>query len=262
MHESSQIGLGRRRLPWLVLALLLCSGCRLESVPDCFQGAGPSVEREFDLSDFDRITVFENVRLVLRSGSVQQVVLQAPENLLNEITAEVTDDRLVLRNGNNCNFFRDYGQVVFTVTSPDIREVRSFTGWTIESDGPLQWERLSLLSEGFVVSESETTDGAFDLDLQSDWVGLVVNGNSYFDLRGRTGFLRVVIAAGNTRVEALELTADTVSVQHRGSQDVLVNPLLRIEGLINGYGDVLSGSRPPEVEVRETFNGRLRFLSE
>lgn len=250
---------------WLLLgllALLSLGGCRWEGVPDCIQGAGPLVVREFELEPFDQITVFEGVRLVLRSGNRQEVSLQAPDNLLNDISAAVEGGRLILRNHNNCNFFRDYGQVVFTVTSPDIIEVRSFTGFPVESEGVLDWTRLSLLSEGFIVSDSETTDGSFELDLDVEEVRIVANGNSYFELRGNCGFLDITIAAGLARVDALELEAERVRVFHRGSQDVLVNPLIRIEGIINGYGDVIAVSRPPEVEVEEAFNGRLRFLTD
>ncbi len=245
-----------------LLLLLLLSGCRWEGAPDCLQGAGPQVNREISLVNFDKITVFENVRLVLRSGSTQRVELSAPDNLLNDISAVVDEGRLILRNENNCNFFRDYGLVVFTVTSPNITEVRSFTGWTISSQGTLDWDRLNLISESFVVTDSETTDGSFDLSLDNDRTRIVVNGGSYFQLEGRSGFLYINVAAGNSRIESLSLSADSVEVLHRGSQDVLVNPQLEISGRISGYGDVISATRPPQVEVEETFNGRLRFLQD
>ncbi len=242
--------------------LLILNGCRWEGAPDCFQGAGPQVSREISVGSFDKITVFENVRLVLRSGSQQRVELSAPDNLLNDISAVVDQGRLILRNENNCNFFRDYGLVVFTITSPNLTEVRSFTGWTISSEGTLNWDRLNLISESFVVSDSETTVGSFDLSLDTDRIRIVVNGGSYFQLEGRSGFLYVNVAAGNSRIESLNLTVDSVEVLHRGSQDVLVNPQLKIKGRISGYGDVISATRPPLVEVEETFNGRLRFLQD
>lgn len=239
------------------LGLLL--SCNSENSPDCFQSAGDLKRIEVAVPSFTNITVFENLNLVLKQGDEQKVEIESGEFLLNEISAEVKDNRLILRNDNGCNFVRDYGLSTVYVTSPNIEQVRSSTGLLISSDGVLNYPNLSLISESFVNPETETTDGSFDLQVTSEKVTIVVNGIAYFKLSGTTTDFIITVAAGDSRIEAEELIAENVRINHRGTNDVFVNPQQGISGVIRGTGDVISANRPPEIEVEELFNGRLIF---
>lgn len=243
----------------LLLSIVFLFSCNGDNVPDCFQNAGEIQRIQVEVEPFSQITVFENLNLVLRQGEEQQVELESGEFLLNEISATVEAGRLILRNENNCNFVRDYGISTVYVTSPNITEIRSSTGQLISSDGVLAYPNLALISESFNNPETETTDGSFDLAVDSERVSIVVNGIAFFQLRGVTDSFVVSIASGDSRVEAEDLMAENVNINHRGTNDLFVNPQQRISGVIRGTGDVISFNRPPEIEVEEIFNGRLLF---
>lgn len=239
--------------------LLLLVACNGDNVPDCFQNAGEMVRRPVDVSQFNSITVFENLNVVLKQGDNQLVEVETGEYLLKDVSAVVEDNRLVLRNENSCNYVRDYGLTTVYVTSPNISEIRSSTGLPITSDGVLNYPSLSLVSESFNNPEAETTDGSFDLNLNTSTVRIVVNGIAYFKLKGTTENFNVTVAAGDSRIEAEELVAENVIINHRGSNDAIVNPQQSLSGIIRGTGDVISVNRPSEVAVEELFNGRLIF---
>lgn len=238
---------------------MLLASCNGDNVPDCFQNAGDLVRKSMDVPEFSTITVFENLNVVLKQGDDQKVEIETGEYLLNDVSAVVEEGRLVLRNENSCNYVRDYGLTTVYVTSPNIDEIRSSTGLLISSDGILNFPSLNLIAESYTDPETETTDGSFDLDVNSINLRIVVNGIAYFKLRGNTENFNVTVAAGDSRIEAENLIAENVSVNHRGSNDVFVNPQQRINGVIRGTGDVISVNRPPEVDVEELFNGRLIF---
>lgn len=245
-----------------VTALCLCfflSACDGDNVPDCFQNAGDLTERTIEVPQFTAITVFENINLVLKQGTDQQVVIETGEFLQAEVSAKVEDGRLILRNENGCNFIREYGLTTVYVTAPNIERIRSSTGLLISSDGVLNYPNLVLVSESFTNPETETTDGSFDLEVNSETIQITVNGIAYFKMQGTTDNLNVNIAAGDSRIEAQRLVAENVSISHRGSNDILVSPQQRISGVIRGTGDVISNNRPPEIDVVELFNGRLIF---
>jgi hypothetical protein len=247
-----------RRTLNIVLILLLLS-CNNENAPDCFQDTGELVRVEVGLADFSKITVFENISLVLRQGDAQKVEIETGEFLQNEVSAKVEDNRLVLRNENGCNLFREYGLTKVYVTSPNITEIRSSTGLPITSDGILGFSNIRLLSESFVDPEAETTDGEFDLELDSGNVVIIVNGIAYFKLKGTTENLNITVAAGDSRIEAENLIANSVSLNHRGTNDIQVNPQQSISGVIRGTGDVIRFNQPTLVEVEELYTGRLIF---
>ncbi|TAI46918.1 head GIN domain-containing protein [Flagellimonas allohymeniacidonis] len=243
----------------LLLAVLMFWGCNGENVPDCFQNAGDLKRIEVDLPVFSTITVFENLNLVLKQGDAQKVEIESGEFLINDISARVEGDRLVVRNENGCNFIREYGLSTIYVTSPNIVEIRSSTGLLISSDGVLNYPSFALFAESFVDPEAETTDGSFDLEVDSQDLNIVVNGIAFFKLAGAVTNFNITVAAGDSRIEAQELIAETVNLNHRGTNDIFVNPQERISGVIRGTGDVISFNRPAEVEVEELFNGRLIF---
>ncbi|WP_373518230.1 GIN domain-containing protein, partial [Pricia sp.] len=62
-----------------------------------------------------------------------------------------------------------------------------------------------------------------------------------------------------SRIEAENLSARSVSLNHRGSNDMFVNPQLSIGGTIRGTGDVISVTRPENVAVEALYQGRLVF---
>ncbi|MEH6514999.1 MAG: DUF2807 domain-containing protein, partial [Maribacter arcticus] len=144
--------------------------------------------------------------------------------------------------------------------TPNLTEIRSSTGFPIRSEGVLSFDRLNLLSESFSNPEAETTDGEFNLDLDVTSLSITVNGIAYFNLRGNVENLNINIAAGDSRIEAEELVAQNVNINHRGSNDVLIKPQLKISGVLRGTGDVLSYTRPAEIDVQELYNGRLIFV--
>ena len=245
------------QLPGICLLILGCGG---DNTPDCFQKEGDRVRELITVAAFDRITVFENIEMVLIQGNEQSVEIETGEFLRNEVSAEVTDGELILRDENNCNFFRDYNSTIIYVTTPDLTEVRSSTGFPVRSQGTLNFTDLTLISESFTMPENETTDGSFDLSLNTQSVNVVVNGIAYFRLRGTTENLDITIAAGDSRIEAEDLLANAVNLNHRGSNDILVNPQESLQGIIRSTGDVISYNRPDIIDVEEVFNGRLIFV--
>jgi len=243
-----------------LLVLLALSSCDSENASDCFQTTGVLLREEIVVDKFTTITVFENVSLVVKQGATQKVEIETGENLRNEVGAVVENGRLILTDTNDCNYVRDYGTTVVYVTTPNLTSIRSSTGFPIRSDGILGFEGLSLFSESFTNPDAETTDGAFDLDLNVTSLSITVNGIAYFKLRGDAENVNINIAAGDSRIEAQELLAQKVLINHRGSNDILVNPQTSLSGVLRGTGDLQSYNRPPEVSIEELYNGRLIFV--
>jgi len=245
----------------LGLSLLLGLGaCDSENAPNCLQTTGDIVQRSLELPAFNRVTVFDGVSAVIKQGDRVSVVLEAGENLIDDIDIVVTDGRLEVTDSNGCNLLRSYGTTKIYITHPNLAEIRSSTGWPIISDGPLNYPFLALYSESYTVPEADNTSGSFDLELDNDRVSITSNGVASFKLRGRTGRLGITIAAGDARVNAQQLEADIVSFDHRGSNDLLVFPLLLLEGRLRGTGDVQVFNRPTQENVTQLYKGKLVYM--
>lgn len=241
---------------WPIALFMACNG---DNVPDCFQNAGDLVRQEIEVSAFTKITVQENVQVILKQGDETRVEVETGAFLINEVEASVVDGRLLLRDTNDCNFVRDFGLTKIFVTAPIITEIRSSTGFPIRSEGVLHYPNLALLSESFTDPEADVTNGEFILDLETENLSIVSNGLSFFQLRGSTVNFVITFAAGDARLKAPQLVAQHITLNHRGTNDMLINPQQSLQGVIRATGDVVSFTRPPLVAVEELFKGKLIF---
>ncbi len=243
----------------VILILFLVFACDSENANDCFQTAGPIVQRDIAVEVFDKIFVNRDIELILKDGADQKVTIETGENLMNDVAVSVENGRITLTDNNTCNYVRDYGITKVYMTSPNITEIRSSTQYDIKSDGVLTYPSLSILSEDF--NEPDTfTVGDFILEVDSTNLNAVFNGLSIAYISGKTEYLSVSFVSGDSRFEARDLEAQNVDVFNRGSNDIIVNPQQSIRGSIVSTGDVIAVNKPPIVEVEELYKGRLIFL--
>ena len=148
------------------------------------------------------------------------------------------------------------------VTSPNITEIRNSSGQTIESDGVLGWESLTLISEDGDNEDEFHIDGDFRLELDVDELTIGSTGISNYFLSGKARFANIGLFDGDGRVEAGDLEIKELELFHRGTQRMIVRPINSIRGEIRGLGDVIAKNRPPFVNVETFFTGALIFEGE
>lgn len=241
-----------------ILSVILVFGCNSEDASDCFQRTGDIIREEVAVSDFTRILVNPNVELIIREGLDTSVVIETGDNLINEVSAIVQGDRLILSDTNDCAFFRGFNQTKVFVTAPNITEIRSATQFGILSNGVLSYPSVSLISEDFN-ENTGTTTGTFNLDINSETIRVSGNNIASFFISGKVENLTVSFFSGTGRFEGMNLEAQNVNVFHRGTNKIIVNPIEAIRGELRSTGDVISVNRPPIVEVTEFFTGKLLF---
>lgn len=248
-----------KKIIYIIYALLLVS-CDSENAGDCFQRTGDIVTKEVEVPDFTRILVLPNVELVLKEGPETTVLIQSGDNLIDEVTAKVDDNRLILEDTNDCNFVRDFNQTKVFVTAPNITQIRSATQFDISSDGVLTYPSIGLLAEDFNEDNDGNLTGTFHLQVNSNSVRIIANSIASFFISGQVEDLYVGFFSGTGRFEGADLIANEVDVFHRGTNKMIVNPQQSITGEIRSTGDVIAVNRPPSIEVEEFFTGRLLFI--
>ncbi len=247
-----------KRIVGLILVILI-SGCSSEKTPDCFQTAGAIIQEEKQLEAFTEIMVFERVKLFIEQGEEQKVVVETGKNLMNDVSLRVQDGRLILRNENACNLFREYEITKVYVTSPNITWIQTSTASTIESIGTLTYPELWLRSLNQEKDPDIHTDGDFKLDLDVQNLRITTDHISNYFLTGKVENFNAFFAAGDGRLEARDLIVQHYDIFHRGTNKLIVNPQQSLKGNIYSYGDIISVTRPPVVEVTEHFKGELIF---
>lgn len=243
------------KIVYAFILIIFVASCDNVNSPDCLQTTGDIVSQEFEVDDFDKIIVNEWIVLQIEQGPVQQVIVETGNNLLNDIEVNVVDRQLIINNKNGCNLVRDYRTTIVRVTVPELKELRSSTGFDVRSQGLLNFESLTLFSESF---QSEfNSSGDFYLDLNVRNLRIVSNNLSNFYLNGYVENATLEWFSGDGQLFAQNLEIQNAQIFHRGTNRWQMDVKQNIAGSIVGYGDVILESAPAFINVQETWEGRL-----
>ena len=128
-----------------------------------------------------------------------------------------------------------------------------------ESLGVLRFPSLNLASEDQHNEDQYHIDGDFKLNLEVESLNIVANGLSKFYLSGSATNASFGLYAGDCRIFSEDLIVQKLTVYHRSTGPMVVNPQQSIKGKIVSLGNVISKNRPPIVEVEELYRGKLIF---
>ncbi|RAJ14542.1 head GIN domain-containing protein [Olleya aquimaris] len=240
-----------------ILTVVILLGCNSSNAPDCFQNAGDIIQQEVVVPEFTKITSFKNVELFVSQGVTQSVVVEIGEFLIDDIDIKVEDDRLLIKDNNTCNLTRDYGITKVYVTTPNLTEIRNSSTLDVHSLGILNFENLKLLSEDY--SGDFYNVGNFNIQVNCTDLLVVINNLTTTTISGTVDNLRVTHASGDGRFEGRQLIAQQVTIFHRGSNDIIVNPQLSLTANLVSTGDVIAVNTPLSIDITEQFDGRVIF---
>lgn len=236
---------------------MLVLGCNSENAPDCFQNAGDFIQKEFIVEPFTEITFYKGVELIITDSPTQKVVVETGEYLLGDVEVKVENGRLLLKDNNGCNLTRDYGVTKVFVNAPNITHIRNSSNFEVRSNGILNYDNLSLVSEDY--SEDYYNVGVFNVEVNSETVNVLINNLSTVFISGNVNNLKVSHYSGDGRFEGRNLIAENVSIYHRGTNDITVNPQQSLSAHLVSTGDVISVNTPPSVSTEALFDGQVIF---
>lgn len=248
----------RTSLLYGVIFLIL--SCAKDNAPNCIQTAGDLTTIEQNIDPFDRILVNENIELILLQGSEHKLKIESGEHLIPDVNYTIDNNGFLTLNDNNqCNWVRNYTPTKIFVTTPNLKEIRSNTQYTIKSEGILGFPNLKLISENF--NEDNMSSGDFNLRVQSESISVISNNISQFFISGSTDTLFVGFYSGTTAFFGANLLTQDVEISHRSSHDIIVHPVQSLSGVLRSTGNLISVNEPPNIDVSELYTGSLIFIN-
>lgn len=247
-----------------IILLLLLAGCGISE--DCFKGGSSKVTKTFDFRDFSKVKVYSGVGLIIEEGEDYEVKITTNEKIQESIEIKMEGDMLVVKDNSSCNLVRDYGETKLIVTIPNgvshpliqELEIHSKSEQMIKSEGLLHSPVVRLFSIGEDGDGSGSSDFYISIDTNGQFV-VESNTISNFYIEGQCREMLLNFYFGDGRFQGENFEVDNIKIFQRGSNDMIVKPLQRIEGKILSTGDVYLKTTPNEVEVEELFSGSLIY---
>jgi hypothetical protein len=239
----------------LFLAIISC-----EKPSECVESTGAIITKEVAVTAFNRVEVYKGIELIVTQGPEYKVEVQTGENLMENIDVTQNGTVLSLKDNTTCNWVRDFGQTKVYITAPNIEEIYSKSERNISSNGVLTYPILRLFS---LDSDGDGVEGAgtgdFFININNAQLVIINNNVSRYYISGQTGEALLNLYAGDGRIEAQNLTAQTIKVYHRGSNDMIVRPIQSITGKLVSTGNVVLMNNPSVVNVEQLYQGQVIY---
>lgn len=233
-----------------IICLFVLLGCNSENSNNCIQKPGDSIEIEIEVPSFEKVTVHEGIELIITQGDTQKVLIKTAEKLVNDITVEVINNELILKNYNTCSYYNESKLTKIYVTAPNLTRLRNASELKISSNGVISYPSIELVSIGD--KEKFLPIGDFHLTIQNESLKISSNGLSNFHLEGATKNLNLnFFDLCDSRFEGKNFIAQHILVNQISSNDLLIFPVESVKGAIYSTGDVLLYNTPTIIDITE-----------
>lgn len=230
----------------IIILFLIVSGCTEDP---CLKSSGDRISYSVDIPAFQKIELNDAIELELVYRETPGVQVTTRENLKDFLSISVVENVLVIKDHNTCNWLREYNQTKVTVFHPDITAIDHFGSGKVYSKDTLFYRDMRLYCKN--------APGDFDLVINSNKVVVSVDDLNNITLSGKCNEIFIGIYAGDGRIDASNLIANTAGFFQRGSNDILFYPVDLLHGEIIGYGNVIYGNYPSVIQVKDSGRGEL-----
>lgn len=210
---------------------------------------GPIVTQTRELSDFNEVRIFDNVKISLIRSDTCYIVITTGKNIIDNITSDISCGVLTLKNTTTLNWIRPYDyETSATLYFKDIKKlVFSASGaLTTENNftGPLN------ANEYYTI---EVDDGCGDIDLNindcADFRVIYGFGSSRLTLHGENNKNLSIHKKSYGIIDALNYEAQYVDIANHAQTDCYINASGMINARITHLGNIYYKGDPDSIQV-------------
>lgn len=198
-------------------------------------------------SDYNTISCAGSFDYILVKGTEGQITLEGEANLLNYISTEVKNDRLIIKVENSVNL-RSSKPIKIIIPFEDIEKV-SFAG-----SGDL-WNEDTIVANHFDVEMAGSGD--LKLSVEANAVEASLAGSGDLVLSGNTTSLEASVA-GSGDLNAYKLISNNTDVSVAGSGGAKVYSKEVLKARVAGSGSVSYKGNPVKEDTKVSGSGRIR----
>ncbi|WP_295117261.1 head GIN domain-containing protein [uncultured Chitinophaga sp.] len=212
---------------WFALALSILFFSSFRQDNERVNGNGNIKKEVRDATNFNGISTSGNYKVYIKQGSTYSVQVEADENLLPYIVAEVdgNDLEIHVKKGYSINPSKP---VNVYVTTKDLKELSASGKGGFFSDGRFRTDKLEVSLSGSLES---------DLDVETDRLEVNHSGSGNLKFKGKATKSEISLS-GSSTIDAHDLNTSESEVAISGSGNVRVHADKKLEVSVSGSGNV------------------------
>ena len=232
----------------IALLSVIFFSCNKESRWDCIKRTGKTSTDIRSLPPFTKIIAEDNVNVFITQGNIQEVKVEAGNNLISLIKTEVDAGTLRIQNNNQCNWARSYknGTINVYLILPTLVHISHFGSGQIKSNGTITSDTLTILTR---------ESGDVELTINTYMVLTQVHSTSDVTLHGKSSLHgNFHIGAGFLHCENLQTDCGWYYSKASGNEYLNVKNCMGVT--IDWVGNIYYSGNPT-IEVNGTGEGKL-----
>jgi hypothetical protein len=218
-----------------LLACLITISSVTSCKKDCFpsNGKGPAVTVIYSVPAFHSVRLAIDGNVHLTQGNVQKLEISAQQNILDKLSLEVVNGKLVIGFDNNCGSI-NYQTLEIYITIPEVKEIGISGSGNIVTSNTIQSNNLS-----FDISGSGNVTAA----VQTTSVSSNISGSGNINMSGIASIVKFTVSgSGNLRGYQLETLDADITVSGSGDVETTVENNLNVT--VSGSGSVRYKGHP------------------
>lgn len=209
------------------------------------------IAESFVLDPFDEIMIEDIFVIELKNDSVFSVIIESSEDIMENISYDIKDNKLLLNDNNSYKWMPDYPFAKLTISFPCIRVLNINKASEVFSEDTLNIDQLSIFCNAQLID--------LDLAVNAGHISLRTETDNYgqYTLRGsaESADLRVF---GSAQLWADGLANKNAMVRNYSIGDCHISAEKQLKVWIEKYGNVYYYGIPEEIIVESmTSRGRL-----
>ncbi|MEI6576457.1 MAG: DUF2807 domain-containing protein [Bacteroidota bacterium] len=228
------------------LLLILTNSCK-----DTFEGSGPMVTLSRPISNFTRVSLYNNVNLVIAYDTTCSLLVEAPENWMDKISTEVINGALIIKNKQKALWLKDPDKKI-TVTI----HVPFLDGIDYEATGTITTIEKRIIAGDFTLN---VIDGAGSIHLMLAATNVYLNtrnGVSDVNVKGHTQNLYIYSDAVSP-IDCVQFYSENTKVVSKGTNNCSVVAMKKLDVNISSKGNVYYYGDPDTILSTITGEGKL-----
>ena len=224
--------------------------CNKDSAPDYLQTTGEIVREERPVEDFTEIELYHKINVVLTQDIQNKIEIEAGKNLIPDITTEVKDEKLKIKNENKFNFLRSYKKEITLYIS-----VKNLSHITYRGAGNISC--TNTLTDSVFTFDSRSGTGKIELNINAN-EGHFNHHTGQCDLvlHGNIG-VNYLYQAGNGFTDAEDLNTGYTFVTNKGTNDLKIKVEKVLYAYIAYLGNVYYKGDPYDLSSDIVDQGQL-----
>lgn len=228
----------------------LFSGCAEENMCDCIKRTGTIINETRNVLPFTRVLTEDNVTVYITYDSIQEVIVEAGENIVPLIETDVVNGTLIIRNKNRCNWTRSYDKPLNVhLKMPVIEYIINNGTAPIKSKNSIACDSIDIQT---------MSSGDIDLLLNVNKINSHIFGSGDVFLTGYANEHSCDIG-GTAYLYCKNLTTNYTYIHTYTIGPSEVNATNIMIAKIDGKGDVFCFGNPVNTEVIKNGPGNLYY---